>query len=163
MAKTQFRIKYEEAIKIVQEIKKILFPLSIPFEIYGSFIRKEPDIGDLDMLAYEKDCEKIRNALAEKSYYDRIELYCIPDEYQNSWETFALYLTGSGAFNIWMRSIARAKGYLLNQYGLYEKESNKLVSTTEKEIFELLGIDFIDPEIRSERFRSQWRKFLKNR
>jgi DNA polymerase (family 10) len=161
MAKVKERISYEEARKIVEKIKEILSNYGISHEIYGSFIRKEETIGDLDLLLYEKDCERAKNLLKDFDFYSRIEFYCIPDEYKDSWESFALYLTGSGEFNVWMRSIAKNKGYLLSQYGLYDRETGKLITNKEGEIFSHLGLNYIPPEKRIAKFRKEWRMYFK--
>jgi DNA polymerase (family 10) len=161
MAKVKERISYEEARKIVEKIKEILSKYGITHEIYGSFIRKEETIGDLDLLLYEKDCERAKNLLKDLDFYSRIEFYCIPDEYKDSWESFALYLTGSGEFNVWMRSIAKNKGYLLSQYGLYDRETGKLITNKEEEIFSHLGLNYIPPEKRIAKFRKEWRMYFK--
>jgi len=161
MAKVKERISYEEARKIVEKIKEILSKYGITHEVYGSFIRKEETIGDLDLLLYEKDCERAKNLLKDFDFYSRIEFYCIPDEYKDSWESFALYLTGSGEFNVWMRSIAKNKGYLLSQYGLYDRETGKLITNKEEEIFSHLGLNYIPPEKRIAKFRKEWRMYFK--
>jgi len=161
MAKVKERISYEEARKIVEKIKEILNKYGIIHEIYGSFIRKEETIGDLDLLLHEKDCERAKNLLKDLDFYSRIEFYCIPDEYKDSWESFALYLTGSGEFNVWMRSIAKNKGYLLSQYGLYDRETGKLITNKEEEIFSHLGLKYIPPEKRIAKFRKEWRMYFK--
>jgi DNA polymerase (family 10) len=161
MAKVKERISYEEARKIVEKIKEILSKYGITHEIYGSFIRKEETIGDLDLLLHEKDCERAKNLLKDFDFYSRIEFYCIPDEYKESWESFALYLTGSGEFNVWMRSIAKNKGYLLSQYGLYDRETGKLITNKEEEIFSHLGLKYIPPEKRIAKFRKEWRMYFK--
>jgi DNA polymerase/3'-5' exonuclease PolX len=136
MAKISERIPFEKAAQIVKEIKEILETNGIVFGVFGSYVRKEETIGDLDLLAFEKDCDRIRALLRYKHYFPRIELYCILEEYEESLETFVLYLTGSGAFNIWLRSIGRNKGYLLNQYWLYERDSGMLVTTKKKKFLE---------------------------
>ena len=161
MAKVKERISYEEARKIVEKIKEILSKYGITHEIYGSFIRKEETIGDLDLLLHEKDCKRAKNLLKDFDFYSRIEFYCIPDEYKDSWESFALYLTGSGEFNVWMRSIAKNKGYLLSQYGLYDRETGKLITNKEEEIFSHLGLNYIPPEKRIAKFRKEWRMYFK--
>ncbi len=70
-----------------------------------------------------------------------------PDEY-----IFALlYATGSGQFNVRMRAVAKKKGYLLNQRGLYKKDGTKLVripADSEREIFEALGMTYREPAAR---------------
>ena len=63
-----------------------------------------------------------------------------------------LYFTGSGQFNIEMRNYALSLGYSLNEYGL--KEDGKFIDNngkpfvTEEDIFEFLGIRYIQPENR---------------
>lgn len=70
-----------------------------------------------------------------------------PDEY-----VFALlYAIGSGKFNLRMRAVAKHKGYLLNQRGLYKRNGDLLESvpvTNEKQIFEILGIRYRAPNKR---------------
>uniref|UniRef100_A0A7V5XH00 DNA polymerase beta thumb domain-containing protein n=1 Tax=Thermodesulfobacterium geofontis TaxID=1295609 RepID=A0A7V5XH00_9BACT len=90
----------------------------------------------------------------------RLEIYYLPEEYKNSWESFALYLIGSGKFNVWLRGIAKRKNFLLNQYGLFNRDTGELIITKEKEIFEILGVRFIPYEKRKEIYKKEWRKFL---
>lgn len=60
-----------------------------------------------------------------------------------------IYFTGSKNFNIQIRNKAIELGYSLNEYGLKDKKSNKLIILhSEKEIFELLGIEYVRPEER---------------
>lgn len=66
-----------------------------------------------------------------------------------------LFATGSGKFNIRMRSVAKRKGYLLNHHGLYKRaapDSNILdiiPIKTEKELFKYLKIHYLPPELRN--------------
>ena len=159
MAKIKERIPYKEAEKIVKIIEEKLS--GIKFGIYGSFIRKEETIGDLDILVYEKDLEKVRALLKELPFYQRIEIYSLAEEYRDAWESFALYLIGCGKFNIWLRGIAKKKGYLLNQYGLFDRENFKLITNKEKEIFSTLNISFIPYEKRKEIYKKEWKNYLK--
>jgi len=87
----------------------------------------------------------------------------LPKDYYDAWESFALYLIGSGKFNIWLRSIAKRKGYLLNQYGLFKRENGKRVSSKEKEIFQILNIKFIPYEKRKEIYEKEWKNYLKTK
>lgn len=60
-----------------------------------------------------------------------------------------LYSTGSKVFNIRMRAKAKAKGYLLNQNGLYNrKNSRRITVKTEKGFFNKLGMQYVEPEKR---------------
>lgn len=71
-----------------------------------------------------------------------------PAEY----EVALLYATGSGIFNIRMRYIAKKKGYMLNQHGLYKVSGDKLIDTkakTQVEIFQMLGMKYREPNHRN--------------
>lgn len=63
-----------------------------------------------------------------------------------------LFATGSGKFNIQMRYVAKHKGYLLNNNGLWKKIKNELIKihniNNEKDIFIKLGIKYKEPHER---------------
>ncbi len=60
-----------------------------------------------------------------------------------------LYATGSKDFNIRMRGIARKKGLLLNQKGLFTRaDKKKIPIKTEKDIFTKLGMPYVAPKDR---------------
>ena len=57
-----------------------------------------------------------------------------------------LYATGSKEHNILMRKNAKNKNMLLNQEGLYERDTGKLIPTnSENEIFEKIGMTYKEP------------------
>ncbi|MEE8489112.1 MAG: DNA polymerase/3'-5' exonuclease PolX [Acidimicrobiia bacterium] len=58
-----------------------------------------------------------------------------------------LYFTGSKAHNIALRQKAIDRGWLLSEYGLFEDEE-LLVSETEGEIYEALGMQAVPPMLR---------------
>lgn len=61
-----------------------------------------------------------------------------------------LYATGSKDHNILMRKKAKDAGLLLNQEGVFDRKSNKLIPTSsEKDIFELLGMVYKEPNERN--------------
>jgi DNA polymerase lambda len=64
-----------------------------------------------------------------------------------------LYFTGSGKFNKVMRHIANQRGYTLNEYGLYTyicgvKGEEPIPAPSERDIFDLLGFLYLEPEER---------------
>jgi DNA polymerase/3'-5' exonuclease PolX len=64
-----------------------------------------------------------------------------------------LYATGSKEFNITMRSIAKKKGFLLNQKGIFRKKSNGETEKvkglkTERDYFDTLSMAYLEPEKR---------------
>ena len=86
--------------------------------------------------------------LSKKYPTRRIDIYYTP--YQ-SYYTSLLHLTGSGNFNRKMRGLAIEIGYKLNEYGLYLKQDGKLKRikvNSEKDIFDKLGMDYIEPKDR---------------
>jgi DNA polymerase (family 10) len=61
------------------------------------------------------------------------------------------YFTGSKDHNIALREIAIKKGYKLNEYGLFKvkgKSEVMVAGKTEEEIYEALGLRYIEPELR---------------
>lgn len=62
-----------------------------------------------------------------------------------------LYFTGNKQFNLYMRSLAKKKGYLLNGNGLFKlnnKINKRVLTPTETSIFKLLGMKYIPPNKR---------------
>jgi DNA polymerase (family 10) len=60
-----------------------------------------------------------------------------------------LYFTGSREHNIALRRLAQAKGLKLNEYGLY-RGSKRIAGETEVSVYEGLGLDYIEPELRED-------------
>jgi DNA polymerase (family 10) len=51
-----------------------------------------------------------------------------------------------------MRSIAIRKGFKLNEYGLFDKNTGEyIVGNTEEELYNTLGLSYIEPELRENR------------
>ncbi len=62
-----------------------------------------------------------------------------------------LYFTGSKEHNIRLRDIAKRKGYKLNEYGLFSEKTDRLVSSgSEEELYKILGLEYIPPELRED-------------
>ena len=69
---------------------------------------------------------------------------------KNKW-AMLLYSTGSQAHNIIMRSKAKRKGFSLNQKGLYDRKTKKLLSEnakSEKFFFDKLDMVYKNPNMR---------------
>ncbi len=73
-----------------------------------------------------------------------------------------LYFTGSGGFNVHMRAIALKKGYTMNEHNIYNKftkepvdeneiftKINKNIFEDEKDIFNFLEMEYVEPEKRN--------------
>jgi len=152
------RISYELALNYLEEIKKLI--VNGFLSEAGSLRRKLDTIGDIDILVTAADYPDIIKSLSSKYrvlvsgevkssfIIDELNLIQLdilatdPIHYPFK----LLYYTGSKEFNIMMRGVAKAKGLLLNEYGLFSasRESNfPLIS--EKEIFEMLGMNYTVP------------------
>ena len=74
--------------------------------------------------------------------------------FYESFYSALLYFTGSYNLNREMRTIAKQKGYKLNEYGLFKINENKTVSknkvkiNSEKDIFKKLNMDYLEPNER---------------
>ncbi|MBN1997794.1 DNA polymerase/3'-5' exonuclease PolX [candidate division KSB1 bacterium] len=60
------------------------------------------------------------------------------------------YFTGSKAHNVRLREIAKKQGYKINEYGIF-KGDQKLGGGREEDIYSLLDMQWIPPELREDR------------
>ena len=65
-----------------------------------------------------------------------------------SYYSAILYFTGSKDFNRQMRLNAIAHDYTLNEYGLFDENKKMFKVNSEKEIFDLLGMEYVTPDKR---------------
>jgi len=146
---------YREAIK--------LLPLSKKLEIAGSIRRKKPDPRDVDIVMIPKSKKAVLDYVSKQkkgnigvgeklASYNidgvEVDLYFATKE---NWGAMLLYLTGPQKYNIGLRMVAKKKGLLLNQYGLWKKNGDKkllLASQSEEEIYRALGKEWKAPELR---------------
>jgi DNA polymerase (family 10) len=64
--------------------------------------------------------------------------------------------TGPAMYNVHVRQVAKRKKFKLNEYGLFERDTDvKVAGDTEESIFEALGWDFKQP---TERKAPEWVK-----
>lgn len=76
----------------------------------------------------------------------RLDIRYMPCE---SYYSALLYFTGPGGFNQHMRSHAKKRGYLINEYGIYEVGKKKAIKIdSEKDIFDLIGMEYLPPNKR---------------
>jgi len=160
------RIPYLKAKAIAEKIINILKKESSMDNIAyaGSLRRKRSLVGDIDILAASEKPEGIidsftkigsikkviakgptRAAIILKSGV-QVDIRVVKPE---SWGAALLYFTGSKSYNIEMRKIAIKKRWKLNEYGLFDKKTGKMIAgKTEQEVYEKLGLKYIDPEKR---------------
>ena len=59
-----------------------------------------------------------------------------------------LYFTGSAELNLKMRKIAKKQKLKLSEYGLTKEDGTKLLVTSEYDIFKILQIEYLAPNLR---------------
>ncbi|HKL16472.1 MAG TPA: DNA polymerase/3'-5' exonuclease PolX [Balneolaceae bacterium] len=132
-------------------------------EIGGSFRRKKETIGDLDILVAGDEAESISDHL--KSFENveevikegesrtsvllqsglRVDLAIVKEKQFGS----ALqYFTGSKEHSIKLRERAAGRDLKLNEYGVFDADDKRIAGKTEDEVYECLGLEFIEPELR---------------
>ncbi|WP_135823803.1 DNA polymerase/3'-5' exonuclease PolX [Halorussus ruber] len=145
-------------------------------DIVGSFRRRRPTVGDLDVLATADDSEgametfctheDVKDVLSRGSTKSsvivsgdlQIDLRLVaPEEYGAA----LVYFTGSKDHNIALRNVAIDRDWKLNEYGLFDvsevekSESGKRVGEriaggTEESVYDALDLAWIPPELREE-------------
>ncbi len=163
---SQGRISLNEAEKaansIISRLKKLKEIKQI--EAAGSVRRKKAFVRDLDILASSNKPEKVTDAFTKLKDVQKIlgkgptkatvilksgiqaDIRVLKPE---SWGAGLFYFTGSKNYNIATRKIAIRKGFKLNEYGLFDKKSGKMLAgRTEKEITDKLGTRLPKPEDR---------------
>ena len=149
--------------KIKAELKKLKDVEKI--EIAGSVRRRKETIRDIDVLVASKNHSKIIDAftnlqgvqriLAKGQTKSSIRIEGIQADLrvvnENIFGAALLYFTGSQQHNIHLRKIAIKKSMKLSEYGIFDKETNKLLaSKTEEECYRKLDLSYVEPEIRED-------------
>ena len=65
-----------------------------------------------------------------------------------SYYSAILYFTGSKEHNIKMREKAKHMGHTLNEWGLIKANKSRFKITSEKDLFDIVNIDYLEPEDR---------------
>jgi len=75
----------------------------------------------------------------------RIDIRFIPYE---SYHSALLYFTGSAELNKKMRQIAKNKKLKLSEYGLFKENGEKIPINNERDVFDILEMEFLIPRLR---------------
>lgn len=154
---------------IISHVEKLTKSVRIPFTYVGSYRRDALSSSDIDVLIKAKVPEDFIMVLNKKMggkvkfhepyasgkskistivYIPKYSINVKMDIFITSPEEFPfalLYSTGSKQFNINFRAKCKSMGYLLNQKGLFDKKGNLISCKTEKDIFEYIGVNYIEP------------------
>lgn len=147
----------EEKLKSLKEIEKI--------SVAGSVRRKKETVGDVDFLIVTKELLKVmdffvslpgvikiwnkgitKSSVRLKEGFD-VDLRVIA---QKNFGSALQYFTGSKEHNIELRVIAMEKGLKLNEYGIF-RDKKMIGGWSEEGIYKILGLPWIEPELREGR------------
>ena len=135
----------------------------------GSFRRMKETIGDIDYVVSvvsEKEGDKIIDYFVNMPEVKEVsgrgsakafvklnigidaDLLVVPAE---SFGAALQYFTGSKEHGVSIRKIAISKGLRLNEWGVFDEQKNRIAGSTEEGVYQLLGLDWIPPEMRENR------------
>ncbi len=148
--------------KIFGDVLAIL-PAGVNAIITGSYRRGAPSSGDVDILIISDIIVAnqlptipgsiIINAGEMKmSYlapmdgmYVQVDIFISPS---SSRVAYLSYSTGSAAHNVYLRGLAKSKGYHLSQYSLTDGGGKAVILDSEEDLYNALGVDYVPPEKR---------------
>ncbi|MFW6414833.1 MAG: DNA polymerase/3'-5' exonuclease PolX [Thermodesulfobacteriota bacterium] len=134
-------------------------------QVAGSYRRASSTVGDLDILLAGEDSEEIMRHFVENPEVEevishggtrssvvliagiQVDLRVVD---KSSFGSALHYFTGSRAHNIAIRHLGLQQGIKVNEYGVF-RQKEKLAGRTEQEVFDVLGLDYIEPELRENR------------
>ncbi len=132
--------------------------------IVGSIRRRRDTIGDIDLLVATNDFRRVANTfaalpevqsvLARSPTMTRVRLshgldgvlWAVRPE---SFGAALVHFTGSRGHDVALRKIARRKGLVLNEYGLF-RGTLPVAGRTEEGVYAALGMSFVPPEVRED-------------
>lgn len=163
-----YRDATKEADSILESLRSL--KLARQIEVAGSLRRRKELIGDIDIIAV---CGKRREELlkafislpivqdvigqgdTKASVVLKSGINCDLRVVNAAEYPFALnYFSGSKEHNVLLRSMARDRGWSLNEYGFSRLEDARKKSKrwplckTERDIYRSFGLDYIEPELR---------------
>ncbi len=143
----------------LEEIKKII--------IAGSYRRRKETVGDIDILVTCSDSEPVMDRFVK---YDDVEEVISKGDTKSSirlkiglqvdlrvvkeksYGSALLYFTGSKSHNIKLRERAIDRDLKINEYGVFPEGKEKPVAgKTEEEVYDIVDLEWIPPEIRENR------------
>ena len=128
--------RWKETIKDID----ILATSENPKEVMKSFVHL-PHVKEILMQGPTKSSVIIHEGL-------QVDLRVVEEE---SFGAALAYFTGSKAHNIRLREMAVKSGLKINEYGIFrEKDDKKLGGKEEKDVYRILGLPYIPPEMRED-------------
>lgn len=162
-------MKFEDAAVLADRVVHCIEHLCDKIQVVGSIRRKRPEVHDIDIVLIPQawmwntiiqSLKTNMNAHVVKAGQElatlevpigatnetiSVDIYKARPE---TWGVLLLIRTGSKEHNIKLCSRARAMGMMLSAKEGVIKDGKIIASRTEKEIFEALGMEYVEPENR---------------
>jgi DNA polymerase (family X) len=155
---------YPAALELLAYLRQT--PGVVAAEAAGSLRRMRPTVGDLDILAASNDAKVVMQAFVThpqvlevtghgemKSSVEfqnglRAQLWVQPPE---RFGTALAYATGSKDHNVRLRELALDMGLSLSEKSFLKEDGSEITCAKEEEVYEVLGLPWIPPELREDR------------
>jgi DNA polymerase (family 10) len=163
------RMLLSKALPVGEELVEALraHPAAIRVELAGSARRLADTVKDLDIVAASSDPAALSKVFTELQALDSVstsgeagaravthaglsvDLRIVPEE---AFGNLLQHFTGSGRHNEALRTEAVRRGLHVSEYGIADDETGGSEAfTTEEEVYERLGMQYIPPELRENR------------
>ena len=152
------RMTRVEAEALASKMINLLQPYADSIDVCGSYRRGREDPGDLDIVVILKPrvtlpevVENLEGEYTAVNWVGEKKTQMVIDGVKVDVRTTTprakgaalLYFTGPAGYNIGIRRSAKSRGMKLNEYGIFDRETNEyLGGATEEEIYEILGKNF---------------------
>lgn len=135
-------------------------------EVAGSLRRMRASIGDIDILVSSTDPQQVIKAFTEAPNVARVTgsgTVKSGVEFHNGMRgqiwvheparfgTALQYATGSKEHNVRLREMALDLGLSLSDQSFLKEDGSEILCAREEEVYQLLGMDWVPPEIREDR------------
>ncbi len=151
--------QFINSLKKIKEVEII--------EPAGSLRRRKDTVKDIDILVISKKPKRVmecftglpqvkeviahgetKSSVVAKERNIQVDVRVVN---KDSFGAALMYFTGSKQFNIKMRQLAVKRGYKINEYGVFSHKDKKIAGRTEEEIFSLMRMEYIPPQLREDR------------
>lgn len=132
----------------------------------GSLRRYKDTVKDIDILVSSSNHDNIMKTFVNLPHVEQVlmqgptkssviikegiqvDLRVVEDE---SFGSALAYFTGSKEHNVRLREMAVKRGLRINEYGVFREKDNKRIGgRDEEDIYKILGLPFIQPELRED-------------
>lgn len=169
------RIRIDQAERLVQRLREHLNACTDiqQLEFAGSYRRGKETVGDIDILTVSSNAASVMDRLEQ--FPGRLSTLArgdtklsirVDDQFQvdlrvvpaESFGAALQYFTGSKEHNVAIRGRARKMGMTVNEYGVakIDDPEQTFAGSTEEELYRVLGLNWIAPELREGRKEIDW-------